>query len=147
MEQHLSHLVYFSKRKSRDPDTLMNILEVARRNNEILGITGILFVQKNHYFQLMEGPRDILSDRLRLIINDDRHSDLVLTLFEELNFRMFSDWKMAMVNDDNLEIDRIYKSYSAEISSPHGLSGAVIWEMVEKMANKTLRNAYEEEQL
>lgn len=141
---HPYHLVYFSRRKLVVPDPTEDIFRVARRNNDRLGISGVLFVQEDYYIQLLEGPRDILFDRFRIILNDNRHSDVILTLFEELNFPMFSDWRMATLSEENPRVRQIYRSFTSDISSLRQLSGATMWGMIEKMASAVLRKELDE---
>lgn len=138
---HLSHLVYFSKRVPCSAAALDDIFEVARRNNARAGVTGALFVQRDYFFQLLEGPRAPLSDVFAKIVRDPRHQAVELALFEALNYRMFADWRMAELSEDNPDVRRIYASFVAGAASPHALSGPVMWHMVEKMSTAVLRAA------
>ncbi|MEM0949722.1 MAG: BLUF domain-containing protein [Pseudomonadota bacterium] len=135
---HLYHLVYFSKRGARDPAVLADILRVAQRNNARGGITGLLFVDDNQYIQVLEGPRSVLSDLLSRIMRDPRHSELQITLFEELNYRKFKAWDMAILDGDSTEVSRIFRYYTADVASLSQLSGVVMWEMIEQMADAFL---------
>ncbi|MEM8773595.1 MAG: BLUF domain-containing protein [Pseudomonadota bacterium] len=134
----LSQLIYYSKRKSYDPRVLEDILRSSRRNNEKLGITGALLVQDKYFFQLLEGPRDTLSELLSVIMKDERHEQLVLVLFEELNYRIFSNWRMAHLSDQDATVQKIYKFFTADISSPSMLPGFVAWAMIDQMSTEVL---------
>lgn len=135
---HLYHLVYFSKRLSQSSAELDQIIETSRRNNAALGITGALFVDGGLYFQVLEGPRDALSELLARIMEDERHEDVVLTMFSDLSERMFGDWNMAELTTADPEVSRLFDHYTGDVPDPTMLPGTVIWDMIESMANAVL---------
>ncbi|MEO0667822.1 MAG: BLUF domain-containing protein [Pseudomonadota bacterium] len=136
---HLYHLVYFSKRKSIAEDEFAAILETSRRNNAALGITGALFMSDEYFFQVLEGPRTALSSLLGLIMNDDRHEDVVLTLFDEVSRRTFGEWSMAELPSQDPRMQALFEYYASQSDGPAGLSGGAIWDMVESMADVVMQ--------
>ena len=134
----LYHLVYYSRRVSSDPAQLDAIVKVSEVNNARLGISGALFANEAHFFQLLEGPRDALNDRLRVIMADDRHAYMALTLFEVLSYRLFSDWRMARLDGADSQVARIFRAYAADVTSPDKMAGPVIWQMIDEMSKAVL---------
>lgn len=71
-----------------------DILESARRNNEIDGITGLLLFNGTFFLQIVEGEPyavDALVERLR---TDDRHSGMMVFDQRGIGERFFPDWRM-----------------------------------------------------
>ena len=93
----LYHAVYFSSVTPTTLEQLPKILEVSRENNPALGITGALFAADDYILQVLEGGRTALTTLLGTIMQDTRHTDFVLALFDDIEQRMFGDWSMADV--------------------------------------------------
>ncbi len=86
-------------------EDILDILEVSRRNNEQLGITGILLYWKktNEFLQVLEGERQVIFDLYEIILKDPRHSLLKLVYHGEIQERGFKNWSMAF--KDLKEVD------------------------------------------
>ncbi|EHQ08139.1 BLUF domain-containing protein [Leptonema illini] len=79
-------------------EEIQKIAELSIRNNERDGLTGVLFTYKDVFYQIIEGPVEILDARLSKIFADDRHRDLfVLKVELNLETRAYSDWAMKTV--------------------------------------------------
>ena len=76
------------------------ILKTAERNNPAEGLTGALAYDDGHFIQVLEGPREAVSNRLFAIAQDDRHTAMTIVEFTEISRRRFADWTMAFVNRD-----------------------------------------------
>jgi len=76
---------------------LEEILESARRNNEKLGITGVLILSDGVFFQAIEGEEEVLDGLLESILADPRHEDAKVFRREPIEERNFGEWKMAYV--------------------------------------------------
>ncbi|MEL7090961.1 MAG: BLUF domain-containing protein [Pseudomonadota bacterium] len=129
----LYHLVYFSNRISNSHAELQQILSVSRRNNADIGLTGALFACDDHYFQVLEGPRSALSRVLQVVMNDTRHSDVVISLCEPIEVRAFGAWRMAEMSANNPRLTDIYRMYTEHVTSPAELNGEAIWDMIVTM--------------
>ncbi|PWE16854.1 hypothetical protein DDZ18_11735 [Marinicauda salina] len=77
---------------------LAEIMAAGLRNNPAAGISGVLAVDGQRFIQVMEGPRDRLSETFARIGSDTRHRDLVIAFFGEVDSRVFPDWSVAMMN-------------------------------------------------
>ena len=58
---HLSRILYVSRSSVGVGEAeLNNILEISRKKNKLLQITGILCAGGGHFIQILEGPQDEL---------------------------------------------------------------------------------------
>lgn len=74
---------------------LIEILEVARRNNTRLGVTGMLLYRDGNFIQLLEGDQDAVKNLYATIEQDSRHFGSMVLLEEDTDERLFSEWSMG----------------------------------------------------
>ena len=94
----MKQLIYRSRPFGFDHAMLAGILVQARRNNKRDDITGALICRHDLYLQLIEGPAPVIDALYAKISDDHRHSDVRLTLTDEVSERMFPEWDM--LDDD-----------------------------------------------
>lgn len=94
-------------------DDLNDILETSRRKNEKFGITGVLCYAPAGFLQCLEGPADSVNQLYNNIIRDDRHIDVTLLEYSEIDQRCFAKWAMAYVRADEVD-SLILRKYSAQ---------------------------------
>lgn len=89
--------IVYSSRASAEvaEDDLAAILAASRRNNERLGLTGMLLFRQGRFIQIIEGPAAALRERMAIIVRDDRHTDLATLLEESIEERLFPSWSMG----------------------------------------------------
>ena len=93
LEEHLLfNLVYASTASdgvsSADVD---DIISASHRHNTLAGITGILVLGSDVFFQWIEGPKEEVMSLVKLIETDRRHELMtVLSTDEEIRERIFS---------------------------------------------------------
>ena len=56
-----------------EDEDLDEILRQCRKNNPLLGVTGLLCVTDNLFIQVLEGGRDEVCDLYNAIVRDERH--------------------------------------------------------------------------
>ena len=102
-------LIYSSIAKSTLSDQdIQDILENARRRNEVNGLTGMLLFDEGQFWQVLEGDGLFVQRTYERICRDDRHTNIVTLSFEENVTRKFSDFSMghavdlAQVNEPDL---------------------------------------------
>ncbi|MCA9483732.1 MAG: BLUF domain-containing protein [Nitrospina sp.] len=97
-------------------DDILEILEASRKNNEQLGITGILLYweKTNEFLQVLEGDREALFELYEKIVQDSRHSLVRLVYHGEIQERGFKNWSMAFQNFDAIDRSKIegYSNFS-----------------------------------
>nr|CRH05266.1 Putative BLUF domain protein [Candidatus Magnetococcus massalia] len=95
MSENLCRLAYVSQVKSLDHKTLHEILQVSRRHNQELQITGALFYHNALFFQLLEGPQGRVEKLFDTISADTRHENCQRLLLEPIEDRSFGNWYMG----------------------------------------------------
>lgn len=95
----LDSISYCSRGKpDLDGEAFKQIISVARRNNAIHGITGLLVHGGGLFFQWIEGPPEALQNLMANICEDPRHDSVVIL---GKNFgepeRVFPQWDMEPV--------------------------------------------------
>lgn len=92
----LSQLVYVSA--AVDPFTpadLAELLRTCRRNNEPLGVTGLLLHIGGNFMQALEGEDSAVDELYRKIARDPRHRSVTMIVNLPIKRRLFSDWTMG----------------------------------------------------
>ena len=79
-----------------DPE-LVELLAVARRNNERMGVTGMLLYAEGTFLQTLEGDAEVVLELYERIELDPRHGDVRILLREE-GERAFGRWTMGFVH-------------------------------------------------
>ncbi|GLT18601.1 hypothetical protein GCM10007938_23800 [Vibrio zhanjiangensis] len=103
---------------------IQNILDTARNNNTAEDITGVLLFSKNRFLQCLEGSRSNVNKVYHNIVNDNRHSEIVLLDYSEVYEREFADWSMGYIPE--MAITRpLTLKYSENASfEPYKMSGS-----------------------
>jgi hypothetical protein len=104
----MHELFYCSYAKSGiSNQDILDILEVSRKNNSEMDITGLLlYWEKTHQFlQVLEGDKISIFELYSKICDDPRHSSLKLIYDGEISERGFKGWSMAF--KDLKEVDSL----------------------------------------
>jgi hypothetical protein len=75
--------------------TLQDLVDQCQRNNQALGITGILVFSDGEFMQVIEGPdlvTNMMYERIKL---DSRHRDVTTVHRQTIEAREFEGWSMA----------------------------------------------------
>ena len=81
-------------------EVIEEIGEQSKRNNERVGVTGVLMASGGLFYQVLEGPEEAVDEVYERIVADGRHTDLLLLSTETEVDRMFPDWSMETINLD-----------------------------------------------
>lgn len=96
MTEPMLSIVYWSRASDRfDPSHLVDLLLHSRRNNRRLTLSGMLLYRSGHFLQVIEGPAQMLRERMRIIASDPRHDRVTVLLEESIDERMFPAWTMG----------------------------------------------------
>jgi hypothetical protein len=90
----LIQLVYASRPFGFDDLALTSILASSRVNNNRDSITGALICREDLYLQMLEGPRDVVTQAYSRILRDNRHTDVVTLFSDDIEMRLFPQWAM-----------------------------------------------------
>ena len=89
-------LIYASKvKEGHGPNDVLKIVEVSEKNNQEAGITGALCYGPRYFLQCLEGSRDAVNELYNKIIADERHTDVTLLYYDDIEERAFGDWSMG----------------------------------------------------
>jgi len=103
----LYEIVYVSQASHEmQPEALADLLNKARANNAVLGITGIMIYHRRSFMQLLEGERSSVLTLYERIAKDSRHRQLQKLWDGSISKRSFSDWGMAFFAPDAASLDR-----------------------------------------
>ena len=93
------HLVYVSSAVIRFQESeLTDLLHVARENNKLHRVTGMLLYIDGNFIQALEGEKADVKAIYAKIEQDQRHRGLVVLLEGELAQRNFPNWSMGFRN-------------------------------------------------
>lgn len=94
-------MVYVSSATELFSDAqLESLLLKSRRNNEALGITGMLLYKDGNFMQCLEGSKDLVLNLDAKIKSDPRHRGMLVLLREENAERQFNKWAMGFKKID-----------------------------------------------
>ena len=88
------------------PDGIADILDAAVRNNQRLGITGMLILMDGCFMQVIEGMENVIDSTMQRVSADPRHSDVTVLIREAIEARSFSRWSMGFRRVDSIEASR-----------------------------------------
>ncbi|WP_242098173.1 EAL domain-containing protein [Sphingomonas sp. CROZ-RG-20F-R02-07] len=104
-ETNLYRLVYYSRNTIFGLDEEVTssvdaILAASQRNNAEVGVTGALMFTDGFFAQVLEGAMDAVEQVFERIQLDYRHAEVRLLSFEPVEARVFPNWAMAFVGND-----------------------------------------------
>ncbi|MET0342662.1 MAG: BLUF domain-containing protein [Polyangiales bacterium] len=109
----MRELVYISAAKRKcDPSELAEILEVARRNNARLGVSGILLYDNGSFLQVLEGDEAVVRELYEKIARDPRHDRVTVLSEHDTDARSFGDWTMGYVSLNPAILKQLPKRHS-----------------------------------
>lgn len=74
-----------------------DIVRQSQRNNERLGITGLLVWTGGVFLQAIEGPYAAVTELLEIIQTDTRHLGIMPISEKEIAYRLYPSWSMEYV--------------------------------------------------
>lgn len=83
---------------NRDTE-LSRLVERSGLYNRTVGLTGVLILRGDLFFQTLEGPNDTIQAMLRKIRQDRRHDCVYVIANEPISERKFSEWTMEGFHD------------------------------------------------
>ena len=103
LENELISLIYVSSSLSKMSDAeILDILRTSRKNNQELGITGMLLYKDGNFLQVLEGARETVRELMDTVERDSRHRGLIVLTQAPIKERQFPNWSMAFQDLDTL---------------------------------------------
>jgi hypothetical protein len=114
-------LAYISSSKDPVDQILLDqILSVSRRNNERVGVSGLLVSGGRRFLQVLEGPEQAVLATYTRIQRDDRHRAFVILSATPVQERAFGDWSMAYSDGQaGGEFEKLVKALVEKIADPN----------------------------
>ncbi|MFA7279020.1 MAG: BLUF domain-containing protein [Sterolibacterium sp.] len=120
----LVRLLYASRPASAPTTSMVDsIMEQSRKNNPDQGITGILCFSDDLFVQVLEGGRDEVCELFNTIVRDDRHQNVRILVYEEIDERRFANWTMGKVNIAKANPSLLLKYSKKATLNPFNCSG------------------------
>ena len=129
----LVRLLYASRARHVDAQTIDTILAQSRANNPPLGITGILCHGGNVFMQVLEGGREAVNQLYNAIARDPRHHSVTLLHYEEISERSYSGWTMGRVDISRLNTSTVLKYSEHADFNPYANSGKMALAMLQEL--------------
>lgn len=127
----LTRLVYASTiEKGFDLSTVENIVYSAREHNQALDVTGMLCFDRNFFLQCLEGSRTNVNLVYQRILNDKRHSKIIMLDYREISAREFSQWSMGYSPSSSLTASLYLRYSGAKEFNPYEMSGESAYQLL-----------------
>ncbi|MDA8456622.1 BLUF domain-containing protein [Acidovorax sp. GBBC 3334] len=129
----LVRLLYASRAVDTSNAAIEAILAQSRQHNSACGITGVLCYGGGVFLQAIEGGRSAVSALYGHIQRDQRHKDVELLHFEEIDERRFSGWTMGQVNLGKINHSILLRYSEKPELDPYSVSGRVSFALLEEL--------------
>jgi tRNA U34 5-methylaminomethyl-2-thiouridine-forming methyltransferase MnmC len=117
----LIELAYVSiETRPMSPQDLMDILEIARKKNKELDITGMLLYRDGYFIQALEGEEAAVTELYNTIAQDDRHTRVLIIEKASIESRSFGEWSMGFQNLNEMNPSEI-EGYTDYLDNPDDL--------------------------
>jgi hypothetical protein len=113
----MHQLIYLSSaNKKFTDDELKELLRKAREKNMTLQLTGMLLYIDGNFIQVLEGDEKNVTELMKIISVDQRHSGILKLIGKTVTERIFPDWTMGF---KSLSIDEAstlsgYKNFGSD---------------------------------
>ncbi|WP_415911424.1 BLUF domain-containing protein [Neptuniibacter sp. QD37_11] len=127
----LTRLVYTSTIADNfSPQDIEAIIEIARKNNRKHNVTGMLCFNRKYFLQCLEGSRTQVNKIYYNILNDPRHSNIIMLDYKEITSREFSEWSMGYIPESSLTAPINLKFSGTPEFDPYKMSGESAFQML-----------------
>lgn len=137
MSEPLLQLTYISDiSSSLTASDIAAIHQQANRNNQQLGLTGLLLHTERHFMQLLEGPAPMVRSRFAIIAADPRHQQVRLISERSIASRQFPNWHMGLKRlldqDEDADLTTVINLYGQQqhFSPQHAEAIALLFQAV-----------------
>lgn len=116
-----------------------SLLLAAQQRNAQYGITGILCVctEGNVFLQALEGGRTEVNRLYQNLMADQRHNDVTLLSYADVEQRAFSSWRMGRIDLNRVNTGTILRYSPRATLDPFELSGTAAMAMLMELATTT----------
>ena len=127
----LTRLVYASTITDAFQHTdIESILFKAREQNAKIDVTGMLCFNRKYFLQCLEGSRTNVNKTYHKILNDRRHTRIILLDYKEISVREFGSWSMGYMPESSMTKPINLKYSGKSDFEPYEMSGESAWKMM-----------------
>jgi hypothetical protein len=128
-----------------DQAFLKSIQEQSRASNLEHGITGILCAhpQGGVFIQVLEGGREPVNRLFGNIVRDQRHADVTILDYAEIEERRFAGWRMGNVDLNKVNLSSILRYSEKSELDPFSMSGPSALALLEELASSAAIGSYD----
>lgn len=102
----LVELIYISQAtQDMGLSSVFHLFDVCQKKNKGNEITGVLFFEKGHFAQILEGPRENVSKIWKKIQQDPRHKIVRELAFSAIDQRLFPHWALRLYGGEHIAHD------------------------------------------
>jgi Sensors of blue-light using FAD len=115
-----------------DKESLNALLDKSRRSNGEKNVSGMLLHQSGAFFQILEGPAELVLPLFEKISDDPRHTRVTKILQHKIEKRDFAEWTMGyaeVTHSDLAKIDGLNDFF---------MQNKCLWELEPSRAQKLL---------
>jgi Sensors of blue-light using FAD len=106
MDKNMFILMYYSELlpelKANSAEVLDSIEGQAKQHNPDVKVNGVLFYDRGHFIQLLEGGESEVWELYQHISLDQRHHKVELIFFEPVKKQEFNNWNMDVFDMQDL---------------------------------------------
>lgn len=110
----LNRIIYISNVTDYNVQIFSDIVVKSIENNVTHELTGMLLKLEDKWIQVLEGTNENLNKIFAKIINDNRHFEVRILGFEQIDNRSFQDWSMK-----GIEVEDIINKMDNELKSKY----------------------------
>lgn len=114
-------------------ESLAQLLKQARANNAAAGVTGVLCASGGVFLQVLEGGRTAVNALYNRIARDERHREVTLLSYGEIDERSFAGWFMGHVDLSRLNPAVLLKYSDTARLDPFAVSGRMSLALFEEL--------------
>jgi len=129
----LSRLVFYGRTNMKIGESagvIKSILVAASDYSPASGLTGGLVFNEQYVMEVIEGAREQVSKRLRLLFEDPRIEDLTILAVSTIDKRVFDGWAVGYAGR-TIDAERLYLKYCPTVDiNPTIMSAAAVLDFI-----------------
>lgn len=117
-------LIYASKISATlTPHDWTKIQESSVRHNEAAAVSGALHFNRKYFLQVLEGSRAAVNETYIRIGRDDRHREVTLLDYCDIDRRSFTEWSMMFLPESKYTRAVVRQFAGKDVFDPYALTG------------------------
>ncbi|MGR6871545.1 BLUF domain-containing protein [Pseudomonas sp. HK3] len=126
-------LYYSSASREMSLSDMKDILTVARENNSGKGLCGMLCYDNRYFVQALEGEINAVNELFFHIVDDPRHSDVIIVSYEYIEKQTFKEWNMGYAGSTPVFMQLLAK-LNQSVFEPADLSPKQVYALLRHLA-------------